>query len=69
MNQSPPQASTHFRSTLQFSRRQPILRKGQSRPILRREVAIEPLKTIEAIPVPSNNEVVPAGERALRLVP
>jgi hypothetical protein len=32
-------------------------------------LTIEPAKTIEAIPVPSNNEVVPAGERALRLVP
>jgi hypothetical protein len=30
-------------------------------------LSIEPLKTIDATPVASNNEVVPAGERVLRL--
>ena len=32
-------------------------------------LTIEPAKTIEAIPAPFNDEVVLAGERALRLVP
>jgi hypothetical protein len=39
MNHRPSLASTQFRPTLQFSLNQPILSKGQSHLILRREVA------------------------------